>query len=164
MIEKDKVPIQYELDDMKIRITIFQHYDESVNKMVYMAKSNYKRVFSIGMTEEEAINKCINEVRLKKDVLDGNVKLLTQEEGLNIAKNEFKNYFLNRKINDRITKGLNYSCITECGKLIVEVKYSDVSSIVDSTEMNSYPKLMATIVVDLVTQNCKIIESKDIMW
>ncbi len=164
MIEKDKAHIQYELDDIKIRITICQHYDESINKIVYMAKSNYKKVFSIGMTREETINKCINEIRLKKDVLDGNVKLQTKEEGLNIAKDKFKNYFLNRKINDRITKGLNYSCITECGKLIVEIKYSDVSSIVNSTEMNSYPKLMATIVVDLVTKNCKIIESKDIMW
>ena len=129
-----------------------------------MAKSNYKNVFSIGMTKEETIKKCIDQVRLKKDVLDGNVKLLTQEEGLNLAKNEFENYFLNRKINTIIARGLSYSQITECDKLIIEIKYSDLSSIEDSTEMNNYPKLMAIIVVDLVTQNCKIVESKDIMW
>lgn len=163
MNKKERKAIKYKLDDMMIKITIFYHYDERLNKMIYMAKSNYKNVFSIGMTKEETIKKCIDQVRLKKDVLDGNVKLLTQEEGLNLAKNEFRNYFLNRKINTIIARGLSYSQITECDKLIIEIKYSDLSSIEDSTEMNNYPKLMATIVVDLVTQNCKIIESKDIM-
>ena len=164
MNKKERKTIEYKLDDMMIKITIFYYYDERFNKMIYMAKSNYKNIFSIGMTKEETIKKCIDEVRLKKDVLDGNVKLLTQEEGLNLAKNEFENYFLNRKINTIIARGLSYSWMTECDKLIIEIKYSDVSSIEDSTEMNNYPKLMATIVVDLVTQNCKIIESKDIMW
>lgn len=164
MKKKERETIEYKLDDIVIKITIFYYYDERLNKMIYMTKSNYKNVFSIGMTKEEAIKKCIDQVRLKKDVLDGNVKLLTQEEGLNLAKNEFENYFLNRKINTIIARGLSYSWITECDKLIIEIKYLDVSSIEDSTEMNNYPKLMATIVVDLVTQNCKIIESKDIMW
>lgn len=164
MKKKERETIEYKLDDIVIKITIFYYYDERLNKMIYMTKSNYKNVFSIGMTKEEAIKKCIDQVRLKKDVLDGNVKLLTQEEGLNLAKNEFENYFLNRKINTIIARGLSYSWITECDKLIIEIKYLDVSSIEDSTEMNNYPKLMATIIVDLVTQNCKIIESKDIMW
>lgn len=109
MNKKERKAIKYKLDDMMIKITIFYHYDERLNKMIYMAKSNYKNVFSIGMTKEETIKKCIDQVRLKKDVLDGNVKLLTQEEGLNLAKNEFRNYFLNRKINTIIARGLSYS-------------------------------------------------------
>lgn len=89
LIEKQTVYV----DDLKIVLEIGKFFDNNKKRDCYYVKSNYKNIYAVSDNVTKAINECIERIKRKKILKDNNVKLLSEKEGVDIAKNYFEKHY-----------------------------------------------------------------------
>lgn len=118
-----------------------------------MVESNYKKTYTISESIDNAISECINRIKNKKFISDNNIKLISEKEGVDIAKKFFEEY-CNNKISDVVEKkDLWFDWQVEDNILMLNVLYSQLSY---NKEKVVYPEIIATILVDLISGKCGI--------
>lgn len=151
---------EYFFNELKVKIKVGKIYDEGTKQTLYFAKSNYKNIFSISELRENAIKYCIKKIKFKYDIIHGKIKLISEKDGIVIAKKYFNNYFLNRTEIKNIIPNLSFDFEVDDEILIINVTYFKT----DDFE-NTKSKLLDVFVmlfVNLITGECELLENKKI--
>lgn len=165
MNENNEKYYEYDIDGIKIRIKLFHRYDQTIGKEMYMAKSDYKKIFAADEDEDMAVKKCLDEISFRRKKQDKNTKLLSPQEALLIAQKKFNKFYIEKNSKNILLQNMHYSTTVECGKLIVHIMHSNYNSSLSFEELQEvYPSLIATVIVDLVTYDCNIVEADNVIW
>ncbi len=166
MREKILEQYSFEVDSKKVKVTIMEVLEDDSKEPIYYAKSDFKNVFGVGKTLEEAKRNCESAVSLKNDIVKGKVKLMKTDEAEKLAKQYFMSYFKEKNISQDIAKNLCSSSTTEGKDYILEVEYLDKSAIneIKQALFETFPELMATIRVDRETGVVTLSEASGVKW
>jgi len=166
MREKILEQYSFEIESKKVNVTIMEVFEDGSKEPIYYAKSDFKNVFGIGKTLEEARRKCESAVSLKNDIITGKVKLIKTDEAEKLAKQYFMSYFKEKNISQDIAKNLCSSSTTEGKDYILEVEYLDKSAIseINQALFETFPEPIATIRVDRETGVVTLTEAPGVKW
>lgn len=149
------------VNDLKVKIQLYEFYDNVEGKTMYFAKTDYKNITAINDSIKKTLNDCKEKIKAKEIML--NKKCYSDREGLNIAQEKFYEHFKNRKISKAVSDRLSYSWGRDVNILTISVLYNSENEIkVDGKK--TFPQIMVTIVVDLISGECTIYESDKIKW
>ena len=151
---------EYFFNELKVKIKVGKIYDEGTKQTLYFAKSNYKNIFSISELRENAIKYCIKKIKFKYDIIHGKIKLISEKDGIVIAKKYFNNYFLNRTEIKNIIPKLSFNFEVDDEILIINVTYSKIDNFENAK--NKFMDVFVMIFVNLITGECELLENKKI--
>lgn len=149
---------EYLFNELKVKIKVGKIYDEGTKQNLYFAKSNYKDIFSVSELRENAIKFCVKKVKFRYNVIHGKIKLISEEDGITIAKKYFNNYFINRTEMKNIIPNLSFNFEVDDEILIINVTYSKIDNLENAK--NKFMDIFVMLFVNLITGECELLENK----
>ena len=106
--------------------------------------------------KEKALENCVKKIKFVVSLLEKDVKLISQQQAITLAKKYFEENFTNKELIKNCFDALSYNAVVEDETFIFSVTAFNFHESVDSNKMN----VIAIVYINLVTSECDMIENR----